>query len=151
MPPIYINTDNSDKDNKIYRASLVGEGMTDAEDRMKAAVIKAFEKAPEFTTNKITDPKGYTLLFKVTKFNVSGHETSCTINGEVLRYPTVTYSRAKGAGANQTETVMTAGQWTGSATASGKGTRAVIDCVEAIMESMVPKSIPVMKSDMTRR
>ena len=47
--------------------------------------------------------------------------------------------------------VMIGGDWKGSATASGKGKRAMLDCVEAIMEGMVPKSIPVMKADMTRR
>jgi hypothetical protein len=35
--------------------------------------------------------------------------------------------------------------------ASGKGKSAVLDCVEAIAESMFPESIPVVKSDLTRR
>jgi hypothetical protein len=151
MPPVFINTDNTDKKNKIYVANAVGEGIAEAEDKMQAMVIKAFEKASEFTTNKIDNPKGYTLYFKVTKFNASGSDTSCTITGEILRYPTVAYSKAKGAGKTQVESVMTGGNWSGSATASGKGKRALLDCVEAIMESMVPKSIPVMKADMTRR
>jgi hypothetical protein len=46
---------------------------------------------------------------------------------------------------------MTAGNWSGSATATGRGRNAVLDCVEAIVEGMVPKSFPVMKADMTRR
>jgi hypothetical protein len=151
MPPIFINTDNSDKKHKIYIANAVGEGLGEAEDKMQAMVIKAFEKASEFTTNKIDNPKGYTLVFKVTKFDTADHETSCTINGQILQYPAVTYSKAKGSSKNDAVIVMTSGNWSGSATASGKGKRAMLDCVEAIMESMVPKSIPVMKSDMTRR
>lgn len=140
MPPVFINTDNTDKNNKIYVANAVGGNMADAGDKMQAMVIKAFEKSSEFTTNKIDNPKGYTLYFKVTKFDASGHETSCTITGEILRYPAVTYSKARGAGKTQVEKVMTGGNWLGSATASGKGKGALMDCVEAIMESMVPKS-----------
>jgi hypothetical protein len=150
MPPIYINTDNSDKKHKIYIANAVGEGLGEAEDKMQAMVIKAFEKASEFTTNKIDNPKGYTLVFKITKFNAGDHETSCTINGTILQYPAVTYSKSKESSGSDAVMVM-AGDWKGSATASGKGKHAMLDCVEAIMESMVPKSIPVMKSDMTRR
>ena len=151
MPPIFINTDNTDKKNKIYVANAVGGDMADAEGEIQAMVIKAFEKAADFTTNKIDNAKGYTLYFKVTKFDASGHETSCTITGDILRYPTVSYSKAKGADKTQTEKVMFGGVWSGSATASGKGKRAIMDCVDAIMESIVPKSFPVMKADMARR
>lgn len=151
MPPIFINTNNTDKKNKIYIANAVGGDMADAEDKIQAIVIKAFEKVGDFTTVKIGDPTGYTLYFKVTKFETSGGQTTCKINGDILRYPTVSYSKAKGAGKTQTEKVMFGGEWAGSATASGTGKRAILDCVEAVMESIVPKSIPVMKSDMTRR
>ena len=151
MPPIFINTDNTDKKNKIYVANAVGTDMTIAEEEMQAMVIKAFEKAAEFTTNKIDDPKGYTLYFKVTKFEASGHDVTCKITGDILRFPTVSYSKAKGAGKSQVEKVMFGGEWAGSATASGMGKRAIKACVEAIMEGMVPKSFPVMKADMTRR
>jgi hypothetical protein len=96
MPPVFINTDNTDKKNKIYVATAVGEGMAEVEDKMQAMVIKAFQKSAEVTTNNIDNPKGYTLYFKVTKFSASGSETSCTITGEILRYPAVTYSKAKG-------------------------------------------------------
>lgn len=151
MPPIFINTDNNDKKNKIYIANSVGEGAAEAEDKMKTMVIKAFEKVPEFTTNKIDNAKGYTLVFKITKFDGGDHETSCTISGQILQYPTITYSKAKGSKKNDSIMVMTSGEWKGHASALGRGKRAMIDCVEAIMESMVPKSIPVMKADMTRR
>ena len=149
MPPIYINTDNSNKSDKVFIASLAGDSVDTVEAKMKEMVVKAIEKAPEFTTNKVDPAKGYTLRFKITKFKSEGRDASCTIAGEILRYPTVSYSKAKGAGSTQTETVMFAGNWGGSASASGRS--AAVDCVEAIMESMIPKSYPVMKSDMTRR
>ena len=149
MPPIFINTDNSDKTNKIFIANMVGAASAEAEDKMKAMVIKAFEKVPDFTTNNIADPKGYTLMLKVTKFAVE-RETSCTITGEILRYPKAA-SKSKQSDGTGTETVMFGGVWTGGATASGKGKSAIIDCVEAIVESMIPKSIPVMKADMAKR
>jgi len=47
--------------------------------------------------------------------------------------------------------VEVSGTWGGSATASGEGKSAALDCVEAILEGMIPKSIPVMKVDMTGR
>jgi hypothetical protein len=149
MPPIFINTDNSDKTDKVFIGTLAGPAMTVVEEKMRAMVVKAIEKAPEFTTNKIDNPKGYTLMFKLTKFAAEGREASCTITGEILRYPKVGYSKAKEAGKAQTETVMFGGEWKGSASASGRS--AAADCIEAIMESMIPKSYPVMKSDMTRR
>ena len=113
--------------------------------------MKAIDKASEFTTNKIADPKGYTLSFKVTKFEAAEHQTSCTVTGLILRYPPVKYSKSKASDGSDSEVVMFAGNWSGSATATGKGRHAVLDCVEAIVEGMVPKSFPVMKTDMTRR
>lgn len=151
MPPIFINTNNSDKTKKIYIANAVGEGIAEAEDKIQEMVIDAFKTASEFTTNKIENPKGYTLVFKVTKFDAAAHETSCTITGQILQYPNVTYSKTKESNKSDSVMVMFAGDWKGSATATGKGKRAMLDCVEAIMEGLVPKSIPVMKSDMTRR
>jgi hypothetical protein len=151
MPQIFINTNNVDKTNKIYVANLAKDAMAEAENKIQEMVIKAFEKVADFTTATINNPKGYTLYFKITKFSAEGHETSCTINGDILRYPSVTYSKAKGAGASQNEKVMFGGEWKGSATATGKGKGALLDCIEAIMEGIVPKSIPVMKADMIRR
>ena len=151
MPPVFINTDNSEKTKKIYVANAVGESQAEVEDKMQAMVVKAFEKVPDFTTIKTDSPKGYTLVFNVTKFNAAAHETSCTITGQILQYPSVTYSKSKQSNKSDAVIVMFAGDWKGSATASGKGKNAILDCVEAIMEGLVPKSIPVMRTDMTRR
>ena len=147
MPPIYINTDNSDKKHKIYIASLAGNAVDAAETKMQEMVVKAFEKQSDFTTNKTDNPKGYTLIFKLTKFSSSGGETSCTIDGDIVRYPSVA-TKKSGSGA---EKVMFGGNFSISASVSGGGNGAAIQCVEAIMEPLVPKAIPVMKSDMGRR
>lgn len=146
MPPIFINTNNDDKKHKIYIANLTGTAMDAAEQKMKEMVVKAFKDDADFTTNKIDNPKGYTIRLEVTKFDVSGGETSCTITGEILRYP-----KAASKKGSADEKVMVSRDWSNTAAASGKGTGAVVQCVEAILELMVPKSIPVMKIDMTRR
>ncbi len=142
MPPIFINTNNNDKKNKIYKATQTGGSMDDAENKIKEMVIKAFEKSADFTTNNVTDPKGYTLRFEVTKFKADAGDTTCTITGEIMRFP------KSGAGE---EKVMVSRDWSNTASASGTNTAAVLQCIEAILELMVPKSIPVMKVDMTRR
>ena len=148
MPQIYINTDNSKTTDKIFIANAVGQDVAAAENKIKATLEKALLKVGDFTTGKVPNPKGYTLRLKVTKYSASGNEASCTITGEILRYPAVTYSKTKLSGA---EKVMTGGEWKGSATASGQGKYAALECIEAIVESMIPKSFPVMRSDMMRR
>jgi mevalonate kinase len=146
MPPIYINTDNNDKKNKIYNANLTGSAVDAAENKIKEMVIKAFEKEAGFTTAKADNPKGYTIMLKVTTFKASGGDTTCTITGEILRYP-----KAPSKKGSADEKVMVSRDWSNTATASGKDTAAVLQCIESILELMVPKSIPVMKIDMTRR
>src|SRR5215831_10116658 len=110
MPPVFINTDNSDKNHKIYVATSAGEGAADAENKMHDMVVKAFEKESEFTTNKIDNAKGYTLQFKVTKFNSAAHETSCTIQGLILRYP-ASFSKSKQGDGSGEDVVMFSGNW----------------------------------------
>jgi len=151
MPQIYINTNNTNKTEKIFIAKLVGEEAPAAEEKIKATLETALSKTGDFTTGTIPNPKGYTLRLKVTKYSATGSEASCTITGEILRFPAVTYSKSKFAGKTQTETVNFAGEWKGSATATGHGKYAALECIEAIVESMIPKSFPVMRSDMMRR
>lgn len=152
MPQIFINTNNTNKLDKVFIATLVGaEAAAAAEDKIKATVEKALSKTADFATGFVPNPKGYTLRLKVTKYNATGSEASCTITGEILRFPAVTYSKSKFAGTTQTETVNFAGEWKGSATATGHGKYAALECIEAIVESMVLRSFPVMKADMLRR
>jgi len=142
MPPIYINTDNDNPKEKLFVAKLAGDKAAEMEKKMKEIVIKMIEKDPTFTTNKIKDPKGYSLRFVVSKFKSEGRETSCTIAGEILQYPKLTYMKG-GPG-----TAMVSLGFSGSATATGSS--AAIDCVEAVTESLVKKSLPAMREHMAK-
>lgn len=140
MPPIYIHTDNTDPKEKLYVAKLAGDKAAELEKKIQETVVKVIEKDPTFTTNKIKNPKGYTIRLTVSKIKTEGRETKCSLSGEILEYPKLTYGK-KGAGSKMLSTGMT-----GSATASGSF--AAADCVEAITESLVKKSLPIMRSDM---
>ncbi len=145
MPPIFINTNNSDKKHRIYVGDKAGSAAVPAEDKIKEMVIKIIANEATFTTNNITDPKGYTLFFEVSEFSGSGGSVDCKITGEILRYPS---SATKGHGA-KAEKVMVSGEWSGKAQVSGRD--ALAQAIEAIMEKIVPKSFAVMTADMARR
>ena len=141
MPPIFINTDNDPKE-PLFLAKLAGDKAADLEKKMQEVVIKVIEKDSTFTTNKIKDPKGYSLRFQVSKFKSEGRETSCTVKGEILQYPKLTYMKG-GPG-----TAMVSLPFSGSATATGRF--AAVDCVESITESLVKKSLPLMREHMVK-
>jgi len=143
MPPIFVNTDNSNKKKRIYIADKAGSASAQVEEKIQGMVIKAFEKQSEFTTNKIDNPKGYTLFCEVKEFSASGGDTTMKIVIEIIRYP-ASYSKHGSKG----EKVMTSGEVSGTATVSGKD---IGQGVEAIMERIVPKTFPVMIADMARR
>jgi hypothetical protein len=141
--PIYVETNSTNKD-KLFDASMAGTAATKAETKMQKMVKDAVENAAGFTTAKTDDAKGYYVRLKISKFEVNG-STKCTISGSIERYPkSVTKSRGAGS-----EMVTTA--WSGSAEASGHSDQSVVDCVEAITESMLPKGITAMKADMLKR
>lgn len=143
MPPIYIHTDNSNPKEKLYEARLAGDKADVLEKKMQEVVVKVIEKDPTFTTNRIKNPKGYTIRLKVSKLVTEGRETKCSLSGEILEYPQITYSKL-GAGSKMLSTGMT-----GSAAATGSF--AALDCVEAITESLVKKSLPIMRADMASK
>ena len=145
MPPIFINTDNSNKKKKIFIGDKAGGASADVEEKIKAMVIKAFKDKSEFTTNKIDDPKGYTLFCEVTEFSASGGDKTIKIVIEIIRYP-ASYTKKHGL---KGEKVMTSGELSGKGTGSGKD--GLSQAIELIMEKIVPKTFPVMISDMTRR
>lgn len=140
MPPIYINTDNTDPKEKLYVAKLAGDKAATLEKKIQETVVKVIEKDPTFTTNKIKNAKGYTIRLTVSKLKVEGRDTKCSLSGEILEYPKITYSK-EGSGSKMLSTSIT-----GSASASGSF--AAVDCVEAITESLVKKAIPIMRADM---
>ena len=143
MPPIYVYTDNSNFKDKTFNGTLAKENAAAVEQKMQEMVVKVIGKSPGFTTGKVQNPKGYAIRLKIAKLESTPHETKCTLSGELIRYPNA-YS-VKGSGQ-----AMVSTSFNGSAAATGMGKFAVIDCVEAIAESMVAKAIPAMRSDITR-
>jgi hypothetical protein len=138
MPPIYIHTDNSDPKERLYEAKLAGEKAALLEKKMQDTIVKVIEKDATFTTNKLKDAKGYTIRLTVSKLQVEGRETKCSLSGEIVEYPKISYGKG---GSKMLTTGMT-----GSASATGSF--AAVDCVEVITESLVKKAIPIMRSDM---
>lgn len=146
MSQIFVNTDNSNPRDKIFTAQLAGENAPAVEEVMQKVVVKVIGKNPGFITAKTANPKGYSIRLKISNLQQSPNETKCTVSGEIVRYPNTYSSSQKGGG----EAMVTTGM-SGSATATGKGKFAVIDCVEAITENLVAKTIPVMRQDMMKR
>ena len=143
MPEIYVNTDNSDVRDKMYNGMLAKEHAVEVEKKMQEIVTKVIAKTPGFTTNKLPNPKGYSIKLKLSKFETTGREVKCTITGELLRYPNMKSIKGSGVG-------MVSTSFNGSATATGMGKFAVIDCVDVITEGMVGKAIPAMRQDINR-
>lgn len=143
MPPIYINTENDPKD-KIYDGSKAGTVSADVETKIQTTLRKLINANPGFTTNAIANAKGYTIRLKIATLTVENNNTSCSLSGEILLYPK-SFSN-KGASDQMLSTGMT-----GKAQASGADKQAILDCVEAITESLAKKAMPIMTADMAKR
>lgn len=142
--PIYIDTDNSNVKDKLYNGSKAGSAAVKVEAKMQAVVKKAVEKAG-FTTTKVPNAKGYSIRLEIANLEHAGHDTKCELKGSIVRYPKgITQSRGAG------DEMLSLG-WGGKATASGTDESAIVDCVEAIAESMMKKGVPVMNSDFMKR
>lgn len=147
MPTIYIDTDNSNPDpaKKLYKATLAGGAADRAERIMQSTIRKTLVAIPDFVTDPVKNPKGYAIRLSVAKVEVVGADTKCELSGSIVRYPPEgTMKRGEGE-------VMVSTKMTGSATASGKPPRAVVDCVEAITEDLVRKSVDAMRRDFAKR
>ena len=114
MPPIFVNTDNTNPNDKLFRASVAGAVAAELEKKMQETVVKIIEKDSTFTTNKIKNAKGYSIRLKVAKLETEGRETKCSLAGEILLYPQTTYSK-EGNGEQMLSTGMR-----GSARATGR-------------------------------
>jgi hypothetical protein len=143
MPPIFVNTENDPKD-KLYVGTNAGTAAAEAETKMQTVLKKIIDANAGFTTNKIANAKGYSIRLKVAKVTVDGGETSCGLSGEILLYPK-SFS-VKGAHDQMLSTAMN-----GHAKASGTDKQAILDCVEAITESLAKKAMPIMTADMAKR
>jgi hypothetical protein len=146
MSVIFVNTDNSNVANKLFNGTKAGAEAKAVEDVMQKVVIKVIGKNPGFSTAKTANPKGYSIKLEIAQLQQNGRETSCSLRGELVRYPN-SFTVAKKEGA----ATMVSTSFTGSAKAIGMGKFAVIELVEAIAESMVPKAIPAMRQDMLQR
>jgi hypothetical protein len=146
MSVIFVNTDNTDAANKLFNGIKAGAEAKAVEEVMQKIVVKVVGKNPGFSTAKTPNPKGYSIKLEIAQLQTTGRETSCSLRGELVRYPN-SFTVAKKDGA----ATMVSTSFTGSATAIGMGKFAVIDLVEAIAESMIPKTIPAMRQDMLQR
>lgn len=145
MPPIFVDTDNSDPSKKLYKGLNAGKSAATAEAKMQAVVKRIVDKAAGFTTTKFDKAKGYALRLEVSKVDTAGHRTSCTLSGSIVRYPpTVTMKR--GTGEEMVTTNMSSG-----ATADGTSEGSLLDAIEAIAENLVTKSVPIMRADYLKR
>lgn len=145
MSLIFVDTDNSDLKNKLYNAAKAGKSAAAAERKMQQVVIRTIDKAAGFTTTKQDKAKGYRIRLEVSKVEIAGHKTKCSLSGSIVRYPpTVTKKGDRGEEMVSTSMI-------GNATADGTSEGSLLDCIEAIAESLVPKSIPIMRADYVKR
>jgi hypothetical protein len=143
--PIFVDTDNSDPKNKLYNGSKAGQAAAKVEAKMQSVVKGILDKTAGYTTAKMGDPKGYTIRLEISKLDTADHKTKCSLSGSIVRYPKgVTMKGAKG------DEMLSLG-WSGSAEATGTTDGSLLDCVEAIIESMMKKGIPIMTADFPKR
>jgi len=146
MPPIFVETDNSNAKDKLYNGSKAGQAATKAEAKMQSVVKRIVDKDPNFTTTKAGSAKGYIVRIEITKIETEAHKTKCTLSGSIVRYPKgVTKSGAKG------EEMVNTGNWGNTATADGTSEGSLLDCVEAVAESMMKSGVPAMSRDFLKR
>jgi hypothetical protein len=143
MPPIYVNTDNSSRANKLFIADKLGKSGAAAEKKMQDAVVEAISKAPDFNTDK--PGKGYSLRMKVLAETVGRAATKYTVTVEIIRYPLSPTKGGKGE-----ELVMTTSK-PGSATVEGGSEADLLDAIAELTKNNVKASLPAMRIDMTRR
>lgn len=145
MPLIFVDTDNSNPKDKLYNGGKAGQSAAKAEGKMQAVVKKILEKAPDFTTTKFDNAKGYAIRLQISKLEVANRKTTCSLSGSIVRYPKgVTKKGAKG------DEMLTTG-WGGSATADGTSEVSLLDCVEGVAASMMAKGVPIMSADYLKR
>jgi len=147
MTQIFIDTDNSKLGNKLYDGLRAGKAAQKAEEKMQKMVRRVVDKATGFTTAQADDAKGFAIRLALSQVQIVGANTKCSLSGSIVRFP-LTGSKSKAASKGE-EMVSTS--MTGSATATGTDEMAVLDCVEAIAESLTAKAIPIMRTDFAAR
>ncbi len=145
MSMIFVDTDNSDPKDKLYNAVKAGKSAATAEKKMQEVVKRTIDKAVGFTTTKSDKAKGYRIRLEVSRVEIAGRMTKCSLSGSIVRYPP-TATRKGDKGEEMVSTSMT-----GNATADGTSEGSLLDCIEAIAENLVPKSVPIMRADFVKR
>jgi len=146
MPAIFVDTAHGPT-NKLYDGSKAGASSGKAEAKMQAVVKRIIDKTAGFTTVKDANSKGYTVRLEISTLEVANRETKCKMSGSITRYP-----RGVAVGGSGKGDEMVSLGWSGHATATGTDESAMLDCVDAITESMLTKNgISAMRNDMTKR
>jgi len=145
-PLIFVNTDNTDPDNKLFIATMAGGAAGKAEALMQKIVKDTYDKEKGFTTKPFDKAKGYSIRLTVTKVTVAEHKTTCTISGALVRWPEEqTKKRGKG------EAMVSIGDWSSTATTDGTSDYSLMQCIEANTEGMAAKAVKPMQQDFANR
>ena len=140
--PIFVDTDNTNPNDKLYTAKTAGQSAGAVEDAIQKMVKRIIENTSGFTTAKGEKPKGYTIKLTVTKVERANGETKCGLSGTIVRYPkTVNHRGEEGE-------VWVGLSMKGSAKVGGTDEGALLDCVKALTKDMVEKdAVKAMKED----
>ena len=140
--PIYVNTDNSNPNKKLFNASALGSAAA-IEKKMQEVVVETIREAgAAFNTDK--PGKGYSLRMKVVA-EKQGRAMKCSVTIEILRYPP---EAAKG---GKAEFMVPITVTPGSATLEGASAADLLDAIAQLTKSNVKAAIGPMRIDMTRR
>ncbi|HUK20251.1 MAG TPA: hypothetical protein VLV45_01700 [Gemmatimonadales bacterium] len=146
MPSIFVDTDNTDFSDKLFKGTKAGALSTKAENKMQAKVEGIIDKTAGFTRNKSDkQPKGYAIRLEVSKIEKADGKTKCTLSGSIVRYPPEV--NKKGAVGE----IMVSTGMQSKAIADGTSDGAVLDCIESTAEDLITKSIPYMRKDFLNR
>lgn len=135
MPPIFINTDNSDPKKKVFNAAKAGGASAEVEALMQKTIVDLLAKNATFTTNKPKDAKGYTLKMEITEVIVDGSgNTSCKMSTIIERYPD--------------GNVASVGGTSTAKLGPPADKQAILECAKAMVKGALEKSLPIMTKDM---
>jgi hypothetical protein len=145
MPLIFVDLDSADYNDKLFNALKAGDSAAKAEAKMQKVVKTIIDKAPGFTTNKTEDAKGYAIRLTVSKVEFANHRVNCSLSGDIVSYPPLVNKKGE-----KGEEMVSTGM-AGNGFVDGTSQDAVVDCIEAIAESLVTKSVPMMRTDNSKR
>ncbi len=126
MSLIFVDTDK-----KLYSGAKAGKSQAKAEAKMQEVVKRIIDKTSGFTTTKSDNAKGYTIMLGVSKVEIAGNKTKCSLTGEIRGYP----------GGHMISTSMN-----GNGAIDGTSEGSLLDCVESVAEALVTKSVPIMRN-----